>query len=97
MGTTKRAWNKKTRFFELKRARGAARRCPRGCPMASLVQRRDKRADIDNRRQYLQLFACQRAAPLYRWWYSLAIDTKHESADTDQELIATLANREGTA
>ena len=27
--------------------------------MASLVQRRDKRADIDNRRQYLQLFACQ--------------------------------------
>jgi hypothetical protein len=46
--------------------------------MASLVQRRDKRADIDNRRQYLQLFACQRAAPLYRWWYSLAIDTKHD-------------------
>ena len=46
--------------------------------MASLVQRRDKRADITNRRQYLQLFACQRAAPLYRWWYSLAIDTKHE-------------------
>ena len=46
--------------------------------MASLVQRRDKRADIDNRRQYLQLFACQRAAPLYRWWYALAIETKHD-------------------
>ena len=58
--------------------RGAAGRCPRGSPMASLVQRRDKRADINNRRQYLQLFACQRAAPLYRWWYALNIETKHD-------------------
>lgn len=46
--------------------------------MASLVQRRDKHADIHNRVQYLQLFACQRAAPLYRWWYALNIDAKHD-------------------
>lgn len=30
-------------------------------------------------------------------YQAVSIDTKHESADTDQELIATLANREGTA